>query len=285
MRRIRITLAFAVVGAAAFTGIGAAGGGGPAPGVALGWDGIAAPSGVRYVALAAGERTVVAVVRRNGGSIVRYGSVPGILGVPLVAFDGTPGGLSRDGRTLVLSSFTGGPEPPARTTFAIVRTPGIRLQRLVTLAGSYSFDALSPDASTLFVVEYLTANGTRYRVRMIDLRTGRLLPRVIAEKGVTTMSGQALTRAMSPDGRWAYTLYRSPEAIAFVHALDTVRRQAICIELPWRGEAQNGLEVAGLSLDPRGRMLTVRQPGVGTLATVDTRAYRVTVLRRPVAVS
>ena len=284
MRTLMVTLtALVAVGTAAA-------GGGPTPGalagsgVLVGWDGVSR-AGLRYVALPDASRTTVAAVRRQGGRIVRYGSIPGEFGIPFVALDSTPGGLSVDGRTLVLASIPGAPNSTTYSRFAVVRVPGMKLQRLVTLRGLFSFDALSPDAKTLFVIEYRTDDGSRYRVRSVDLTTGRLIPRVIAEKGATTMSGLALTRETSRDGRWAYTLYRSPGATAFVHALDTVRRQAICIELPWRGEAQNGLEVARLSLDPQGRTLTVRQPGVGTLATVDTRAYRVTVSRRPVAVS
>lgn len=282
MRALTVTL---VLLAGALTAVGAvAAGGGPTPGVIAGWDGIGR-TGLRYVALTDTGRTTVAAVRRQGGRVVRYRSIPGEFGVPLVSFDGTPGGLSLDGRTLVLASFPGPPGETASTGFAVVRVPGIKLQRLVTLRGLFSYDALSPDAKTLFVIEYLADDGSRYRVRSVDLTTGRLMSRVIAEKGVTTMSGLALTRSTSSDGRFAYTLYRSNSEPAFVHTLDTVRRQAICIELPWVGDAQNGLEAARLSLDARNRVLTLTQPGVGTLATIDTELYRVTALRKPVAQS
>jgi hypothetical protein len=45
------------------------------------------------------------------------------------------------------------------------------------------------------------------------------------------MTGMPLTRALSPDGRWAYTLYAGGEE-QFVHALDTARSRAYCIDLP-----------------------------------------------------
>ena len=263
------------------TAVGA--GGGPSPGVLTGWDGIKANDAVRYVALPDGTRTTLAAIRIRDGRVLRYGSVAGIAGVPIVAFDGTTAGLSKDGRLLVLASFPGPREAEGETRFSIVRVPGMRTVETVTLQGSFSFDALSPDAKTLFVVEYLTADGARYRVRAVDLETGRLLPRAIAEKGVSKMSGLAMTRATSRSGRFAYTLYRNDAGTAFVNALDTVGRKAICIELPWRGAVQQGLGRARLSVDPNGRTLRIAQPGVGTLATIDARVYRVVVKRSPVA--
>jgi len=282
MRTMGIAIA-AVVAGGLFAAGSAGAGGGPSPGVLTGWDGVAGTTGVRYVALSGEGRTTIATIRMRGGRVARFNSIPGTFGIPLVSFDGTAAGLSHDQRRLVLSSFPGTPEVSRQTHFAIVRLPGARLERLVTLRGAFSFDALSPDAKTLFVVEYLTADGARYRVRAVDLRTGRLLPRAIAEKGRTTMSGLALTRATGSSGRFAYTLYRNDTGTAFVHALDTVGRRAICIELPWRGTAQEGLGRARISLDRSGRRLTIAQPGVGALATIDTRAYRVTVKRTPVA--
>ena len=45
------------------------------------------------------------------------------------------------------------------------------------------------------------------------------------------MRGQPLTRATSPDGRWAYTLYDGAGKEPFIHALDTSTRSARCIDL------------------------------------------------------
>ena len=56
------------------------------------------------------------------------------------------------------------------------------------------------------------------------------------------MTGMPMARAWSRDGGSAYTLYNGLESHAFVHALDTTKRSARCIDLPWRGDGQNGLE-------------------------------------------
>ena len=89
-------LAFAVAAG------GAAADGGPAPGVVLGGGGAQAPGGtVRYVALPGGRNsTAIAVVRVSDGRVLRFAFVPGALGIPQVAYDGTTDGLSPDGATI-----------------------------------------------------------------------------------------------------------------------------------------------------------------------------------------
>src|SRR3990170_390615 len=115
-----ITAAVVLALAAGWAAAGAAGDGGPSPGVSWGWDGVAALDGkIRYVTLPSGKTTTVAVVRVDGGRVVRYGSIPGSFGVPLVAYDGSAGGLAHDGRTLVLSTFAG-PSPQASTRLAVL---------------------------------------------------------------------------------------------------------------------------------------------------------------------
>jgi hypothetical protein len=45
------------------------------------------------------------------------------------------------------------------------------------------------------------------------------------------MRGYPLTRATSPDGRWAYTLYDGGGDHPFIHALDTVEGRTVCIDV------------------------------------------------------
>jgi hypothetical protein len=47
------------------------------------------------------------------------------------------------------------------------------------------------------------------------------------------MNGLPITRATGPEGRWEYTLYAGGEH-PFIHALDTVRRTSVCLDLPHR---------------------------------------------------
>src|SRR5918997_6010675 len=101
--------ALALVSAALLTGTAAAGKGGPEPGVMFGWDGaVNASAGVRYVALPNGKTTSVAAVRTSDGRVLRFSTIRGMFGVPLVAFDGTTEGISHDGETLVLADVNAG---------------------------------------------------------------------------------------------------------------------------------------------------------------------------------
>ncbi len=259
------------------------GGGGPSPGV-TGWDGVLAPGGaIRYVALASESTTTVAAVRVGTGRVERYASVPGgTYGIPLVAYDGSTGGLSADGRTLVLASFARAPGPGAISRFAVLSTKRLRRERLLELRGSWSYDALSPDGRLLYAVEYLgTGRDARYRVRAIDLSSGRLLAGSIADSREKRgeMRGSPMTRATSRDGGWAYTLYAKPDGTAFVHALDTRHRKAVCVDLPWRGV---GNALGSVRMAVAGRSLVLTQRG-SRLAAIDTRAFSVRSFRRPAA--
>ena len=260
-------------------------GGGPSPGAQQGWDGVLAPGGqMRYVALWAGRQTAVAAIRVHGGRVMRSTAIRGGYGIPLVANDGTAGGLSADGKTLVLATYATIPSRQAVTRFAVLSTKNLRLRRAVTLRGSYSFDAISPDGSAMFLIQYLSLNTAtqeaHYRVRAFDLVAGRLLEGAITDRREPDekMQGQPVTRASSRDSTWAYTLSSRYVSKGFVHALDTRHRAAVCIDLPWNVPANVRM---GLSSD--GRQLVLRQPAIGRLAVIDTKTFRLQTLKKPVA--
>ena len=262
---------------------GAAADGGPSPGVLTGWDGVLSPNGaVRYVTLnSQGGWTNVAAVRVHGGRILNFNGVRGFYGIPLVTQNGAAGGLSLDGRTLILSTWPS-TQPGAVSRFAVLDTKRLRVHRLVTLRGSYSYDALSPDAKTMYLIQYVPGStSVRYRVRAFDLAAGRLLPGAIADKRLwgDYMRGSPISRATTSDGAWVYTLYSKPDGTGFIHALDAAHRAAVCVNLPWRQSA-NGLGFVRLALD--GSNLVLRQHGFGRLAVVDTRSFTVRAYRKPV---
>jgi hypothetical protein len=270
-----LVIVLAVLAAIASGGAGA--NGSPySPGLVYGWDGVVASSGdVRFVTLGTAKSTIVAAIRVRDGRVLRSRALRGFFGVPLVAYDGTSGGLSGDGRTVVVSSYGPLPGDAGVTRFVVLATRSLRIRRLVELRGAWSFDAISPDGKALFLVEHLSAGpNPRYRVRIFDLDRGRLLAGAIVDRleKESVMGGQPATRATSAEGRWAYTLYARAKGKPFVHALDTARVEAFCIDLPLRrGEAgQMGLR---LRLEPNGK-LAVRD-GTATVAVIDTRSFAV----------
>jgi hypothetical protein len=249
-------------------------GAGPSPGVLQGRDGIARGD-VRYVTVSSGGDTMLLAVRRDGGRVLRSKTLQGGWGIPLVSFDGTPGGLSRDGQKLILADFNGVNPQAKRTSFLVVATKRFRTLQTVRLKGSFSFDALSPDARRLYLIEHLYANEdpTHYRVRVYDLRAGRLSPTVISDKTNwdTDMQGMPISRL--GHAGWAYTLYGGPGPRPFIHALDTRRSAAVCIFLPWKYSPDDVFEYR-LGRDGAGH-LVVRGPRGRTLAVVDMQAKRV----------
>jgi hypothetical protein len=250
------------------------------PGLVFGWTGATAPGQpLRYVTLPARSQTVLASVRRSSGRVWNWRSLDGMWGIPRVANDGTFGGLSRDGRLLFLADW----RPPANgalrtiSRFLILNANTFRTWRKVVLRGDYGFDALSPDGGTLFLIEHVSRKDlTSYRVRAYDVHAQRLLPRVIADRSQAdwVMHGYPVTRAASSDGRWAYTLYQQPGGFPFVHALDTVRRTAICVGIPWRRN-QDILPSTKLLLDENADKLTLTTRRGRPLFVLNTKTFRV----------
>jgi hypothetical protein len=99
-------------------------------------------------------------------------------------------------------------------------------------------------------------DATRYAVRAYDLRANRLLPKPIVDPSEPDepMRGYPATRTTAAGGRWEYTLYLGGDE-PFVHALDTVKRTSICIDLPRKlNKSRNPW---GLKLKLRGDTIVV----------------------------
>jgi hypothetical protein len=235
----------------------ASAGGGPV-GPVVGGAGVSTWTGpVNYVAVSARRDTIVQRVSRDGGKVERTRLIGGHYGIPGAAYDGSTTGLSADGRTLVLAEFT---RSTTRTRLLVLDTRNLRVRKRIALPEFLSVDAISPDGRTLYVLRYPKTQAT-YDVMALDLRTGRLRgdpitdPREPDEK----MGGIPLTRTMSPDGRWAYTLYSGEQN--FVHALDTQEGTARCIDLPGGDLSAERLALDGPTLQ------------VGDAATIDLRTF------------
>jgi hypothetical protein len=208
---------------------------GPMIGVTFTMDGLTTTKGgLRYVTLPANGSTMLEAIRTDGGQVAWSRPLTGIWGTWQLTTNGDMGGISRDGRLLVLGRQSMR-YPPTRTDLMLVRTRQ-RRYTIVRLRGDFSYDALSPDGRTLYLIQHVgDPVAGRYRVRAYDVPQHRLLPEVIAERwdGSTTMSGMPIQRVTGPGGAWEFTLYEAPDgSSAFVHALDTVHRFAKCIDIP-----------------------------------------------------
>jgi hypothetical protein len=235
-----------------------------------------APGGkIRYNVLANGRSTTVNASRLNG-VVIRWRDIRGRWNIPGVTTDGAAGGLSADGRTLVLMRLQTVPFPK-RSVFQVVRTRDLAPLQRVVLKGNFAFDALSPDGSRLYLIQHVSQHElSRYVVRAYALDRHRLLPGAIADKAQRgwVMAGYPVRRVTSADGRWVYTFYVRSNAYSFVHALDSVRGVAHCIGIPWKG-AQDTLWMLRLSLRDGGRTLRVSWPSGREYLTITVGSWRI----------
>jgi hypothetical protein len=246
---------------------------GPWPGLA---PSVSSPSGeVRYTAGRSGGMTTIKAIR--SGHVVASTKIPGAFGIPAVTSIGTAGGLSPDGRLLVLV------QPPRyeglreQSRFVVLSAGTLRRMASIVLPGEFGFDAVSPDRRTLYVIQHVSNSDlVRYVVRAYDLRARRLLPQAIVDRRNPSeaMRGYPVARAATASGDWVYTLYtKNPgSSLTFVHALNAADRSAFCIDLPgWSG----GEDIWEARLELSGGMLLVKTKLGKTFARIDTRTLKV----------
>jgi hypothetical protein len=272
-RRILIVLAAGVA-----CGIGAtsaASAGGPSPGIneGAGANGIVSGN-VRYITVPAGAVTSVEAVRRSSGRILRSMNIKGRWGIPLVDFHGTTEGLLPDGRTLLLAqSVFNGDSLRKTSSFKLVDVKKMKLLRTIRIRGAFAFDAISPNARYLYLVEYVSPQDAGlYRVRAYDLKRDRLLAKIVADRRSweTGMTGSPVSRTWKEG--WAYTLYGG-NARPFIHALNTRGVEAVCINMPWKTVPQRLFDYR-LRTDGDGH-LVVRGPHGRALVVIDRKTLRV----------
>jgi hypothetical protein len=254
-----ITLAGALLCAGTLAPAGRADGG-PSPGVTFDARGISnGASSLTYVTEAAGNLSTL-VVRNQSERVFKKRTFQGLYGIPLVTYGGARGGLSRDGRTLVVAKASQGSGLATTSRFLVLDTSTLRTRRAIDLQGDFSFDALSPDARTLYLIQHSAATDfERYRVRAYDLTRGRLLPDAIVDRTEPNMRGIPVGRLVGPGAGWVYTLYSHQADEPFVHALDTVHGQARCLDIEWHGN-QDVLWSAHLKLSD-GRLAVLTKQG------------------------
>lgn len=234
----------------------------------------------QYVAHVDRKTGTTTIAARIGDRTVASVRVKGRWGFQVVTLAGDAAGVSANGRVLVASApqaDPGGLSRPSR--FVVLRTSPLAVVRTITLPGSYTVDALSPDGGTLFLIQHVEIAGdlSRYRVRAYDLRTHRLLPGVIADRQQSgwTMRGYPIARTATANERSVFTLYQPSGNYPFVHALDTVRGTAVCIGLPLAWTDQSILNGARLALSADGTRLVISAPQLTAPIAIDTTTFRI----------
>ena len=281
--RLRIAVALAAGTCVAGPAPGAAADGLPIVGIVdTTSQGVLNASGAQRYLAASGraDETLVMRVATGSGQLLRHTWIAGEYSVPGVAIDGDTSGISEDGRTLVLIrpriTF-----PQRETSLAVLDAERLSVERRIDLDGDFSFDAISPDGTTAFMVQYPDPRDrTHYRLRVLDLRTGKLEPGSLLPENEPgeEMRGFPLARATASEGRWEFTLYDGGQVVRgygrgepgepFVHAIDMVAERTLCIDLDWDIDRRT---LSNLQLQPSedGASIEVLVPGEEPLGRVD----------------
>jgi hypothetical protein len=186
-----------------------------------------------------GSGALVDLDPQTGASLHRM-QLPGHFELPPATVTGVPGGLSQNGRWLVLESFDATSNGVRTAThLLVVDTSYAKAARQINLNGFFEFDAVSNDGQRIFLIEYLA--GNQYHVRFYDFGAGRLDPNVIFDKsdGSSAMAGVRLSGIPSHDGQWLYSVYVREDKSAFIHALNLDVPFALCLDLPGSGYMAN----------------------------------------------
>jgi hypothetical protein len=263
----------AVLVVAALLAAPAAAADGPGPLAQQGGDGVLSPDGsLRVVALPVNgaERTLLTSTSTSSGRTGMTADLIGSWGIPTLNGGGPGLGLSADGRRLVLAETRSG----FPSKFVVYDPRTMRLENGIVLRGSYTFDAISPDGSRVYLIQHMATDVSRYVVRAYDLERQRLLPGRIADRTQKgwVMQGYPTTRTESADGRMVYTLYQNPGGYPFVHALDTVAGVAHCIGIPMTNQGP----IFNVVMSLHGKTLAVHWRSGRPWYAIDTTTWRLT---------
>jgi hypothetical protein len=176
--------------------------------------------------------------------------------------------VSPTGRWAALSRRAGG-----TTSVALVDLLRAKRVAVARLRGNFEVETISMHGNRLFLIQHLDAR--RYLVRLYDFRARRLASEPLRGGDDRLMAGYAWSGIGSRDGRWLLTLYLDTRrSHAFVHALDLVKTQPACIDLPSHGGFSR-LRQYSLTLVPGGARLLAANPALGVVAEIDLATHRV----------
>jgi len=225
---------------------------------------------VVYAATVSAERTTVRAVSVRSGQELARADLDGAFRLPPVGPGGLPGGLSRDGRRLVLE----GESEAGASRFTVLDAASLDSIAEVVLPGSFTYDVQSPDGSVLYLLEYPESDHSgRYQVRAFDIGLDRLRQEIVVDKVTlqSAMEGHPVAQLLDGDGRISYTVYVNDHHGPFIHALNTTDGTAICIDLPKEGRENHAAgKYWGLALSADGGTLLAANAALGLAAAIDT---------------
>jgi len=182
------------------------------------------------------------------------------------------------------------PLPRSRTPIVVADPTGVMEPRTYDLRGNFEPEAFSTDDRRLFLIQHLPAEAPAvYRVTVLNLRTGRVVPVFGPFKGpAERMPGIRLQQVLSPNADQLYTLYSSARpgyaphhapvpngaTVSFVHVLSLQDGWAHCVGLPEELWDRPASEQA-MATSPNGRLLYIADPTLGLVTVMDTASLEI----------
>lgn len=214
----------------------------------------------------------------HSGAVVRTLRLPGSFSLPAATLGGIPGGLSQNGRWLVLQ--TGGAQTSSH--MVLIDTAQLKVTTRIDLEGTFEFDAIDNTGMRLYLIEYTNITQGYYRVRVYEVGAG-LGSYTVIDKGGNgipePMTGVRLSGVFSPDGQWLYSVYARQGSGAFVHALNLTMPFAFCLDLPDSGSPTDAFHWS-LALTVDGKHLYAANGAMGSVTQIDNLDnYNPTIVR------
>ncbi len=227
-----------------------------------------------YTATPRNGYTQITVTDTLTGSTIRSFPIPGTY--TTAGQNYTTAVLSTDGSWLALREMN---QPHSSTTIALIDTQAGKLAKTIQLKGEFDLDALAPAAKRIYLLERLAGPGSNYHIRYYNVQSNTLYEMAVIDKQDLdpNMVGDALTRQVSNDGTFAYTLYtQAHHNIAFVHILSLTGEffDARCLDLPV-GKNPDLLRYYTLTRSANGSTLYAVNAALGTITTIDVHAAAV----------
>ena len=192
------------------------------------------------------------------------------------------------------------PLPRSRTPIVVADPTGVMEPRTYDLRGNFEPEAFSTDDRRLFLIQHLPAEApTVYRVTVLNLRTGRVVPVFGPFKGpAERMPGIRLQQVLSPNADQLYTLYSSARpgyaphhapvpngaTVSFVHVLSLQDGWAHCVGLPEELWDRPASEQA-MATSTNGRLLYIVDPTLGLVTVMDTASLEIRTYQIDLSVS
>ena len=187
--------------------------------------------------------------------------------LPAATAGGVPGGLSPNGRWLIVES-----SGAQHSRMLIIDVTTFKVVERIELAGDFEFDAINDRGSSLYLIQRVGVSD--YHVRLYDVPAAALDPEFVVDKndGDEAMSGLRLSGVATRDHEWLLSIYAREHKPPFIHALSLDGPFALCLDLPGTGYLDDPREMDwSLAMSPDGSTVYAVNPATGLIAVLSTR--------------